>query len=159
MSELWIHHRSGLIISLLLPLGLLICVGLGCVPPRNAGSSDPTSSKSSSPELKVLSKKGTIEYSFVTVEGQVQNISGASLEAVQAVVTHYDGNGSFVTSDSALIEYNPLLPGQTSPYKVLTRHNPAMKTFNVEFKHILGGEIYSIDASPDQKPPQKKKKK
>ena len=159
MSKLWLHYRSGMSMNLLLPLGLLMCVVLGCVPPRNAGSTDPTSSKSSSPELKILSKKGTIEYSFVIVEGQVQNISSARLEAVQAVVTHYDGNGNFVTSDSALIEYDPLLPGQTSPYKVHTRHNPAMKTFNVEFKRLLGGEIYSVDESADQKQPQKKRKK
>ena len=59
---------------LLLPLALLICVVLGCVPPRNTSSADPTS-KSAGPELKLLSQKGTIEYGFVTVEGQVQNIS------------------------------------------------------------------------------------
>jgi hypothetical protein len=47
----------------------------------------------------------------------------------------------FISSDDALIEYNPLLPGQSSPFKVMVRFNPAMKTYRVHFKDVLGRVI------------------
>jgi hypothetical protein len=34
------------------------------------------------------------------------------LEDVEAVVEYYDAQGNFVTSDSALIDFNPILSGQ-----------------------------------------------
>ena len=48
---------------------------------------------------------------------------------------------SFVTSDEALIAYNPVLPGQTAPFEVLTQANPMMKKFSVTFKEMFGGTI------------------
>ena len=46
-----------------------------------------------------------------------------------------------ITSDSSLIEYDPILPGQTSPFKVIERYNPAMEKANIEFKHMWGNRI------------------
>ena len=50
-------------------------------------------------------------------------------------------NGSFITSQSTLIEYNPILGGQTSPWKVMAKHNPAMAEARVEFKQMFGGTL------------------
>ncbi len=58
-----------------------------------------------------------------------------------AVVTYYDKNGGFVTSDDAMIDYNPVLAGQTSPFRITERANPAMRTASVEFKKAFGGTI------------------
>lgn len=82
---------------------------------------------------------------YMEVEGQVENVSGGPLENVTAVATWYDAKGEFITSDTTLIEYNPLLPGQRSPFKVMTRRNPAMKRYSVAFKHLLGGSIQTAD--------------
>lgn len=83
---------------------------------------------------------------YVTLEGQVRNISPQSLRSVEAVVIYYTADGTFLTSNSSLIEYRPLLPGQTSPFKVISPYNPAMSTASVEFKELLGGKIEHREA-------------
>jgi len=40
-----------------------------------------------------------------------------------------------------LIDFDPILPGQTSPFKVLTTHNPAITKGSISFKYILGAQI------------------
>lgn len=79
------------------------------------------------------------------VEGQVQNISDAPLKSVQAVASWYSRDGSFISSDDALIKYDPILPSQTSPFTVMTRANPQMKKFTVEFKVFAGEKINTAD--------------
>ena len=70
-----------------------------------------------------------------------------SLRNVVAVVSFYDARGNFITSDDALIDYNPILPGQASPFSVMATENPAMRTARVEFKELMGGTIPHIDSS------------
>ena len=82
-------------------------------------------------------------YSYVTAEGMVTNQSNQSLSNVTALVSFFDASGGFITSDTGIIEYNPILPGQTSPWKVMVRYNPAMKSARVEFKELFGGTIAS----------------
>lgn len=86
-------------------------------------------------------------YGYVEVEGQVKNISGASLENVAVVASFYEKDGGFITSDSALIEYNPILSGQVSPFKVMERWNPAMEKVQIEFKELLGKKLEHISVS------------
>ncbi len=81
------------------------------------------------------------QYGYITVNGQVKNVSEASLEAVDAVVEFYDANGKFVKSDDALIDYDPILPGQTSPFSVISTDNPAIKQYKTSFKYLLDGSI------------------
>jgi hypothetical protein len=69
------------------------------------------------------------------------------LKNVAVVATWYDKDGNFIKTDDALIDYNPILPGQTSPFKTITSGNPAMSRYTVEFKHLLGGTISHDDQS------------
>ena len=85
---------------------------------------------------------------YAIVQGEVENISGAALKNVAAVATWYDKDGGFITSDTTLIDYNPILPGQRSPYKVMSRHNPAMAKYGIDFKSLMGGAIRSRDDRP-----------
>jgi hypothetical protein len=80
---------------------------------------------------------------FAYVEGRVTNISGGRLESVSAVGSWYTSDGSFITSDDALIEYDPLLADQSSPFKVISRYNPSMKRCNVEFQELFGDYLPS----------------
>ena len=75
------------------------------------------------------------------VEGQVENISQSSMKNVVAVANFYTQDGEFITSENALIEYDPIPPGQTSPFKTGARYNPAMKRCSVDFKEFFGGKI------------------
>jgi len=91
--------------------------------------------------LEVTAFGWSKEYSYAIVEGAVKNISSQSLRNVEAVAIFEDKSGGFITSDSALIEYNPILAGQSSPFRVGARWNPAMATCRIEFKQLMGGEL------------------
>jgi hypothetical protein len=98
--------------------------------------------RATAPELAFLSARGgRSSDSYFTVEGQVQNLTDRPLPSVEAVVTWYTKTDQFISAESALVEYDPLLPGQTSPFKVITRANPAMDKYSVEFKQLRGGPL------------------
>ncbi|MDC0358157.1 zinc ribbon domain-containing protein [Oligoflexia bacterium] len=92
-------------------------------------------------DLELIKWSWSNSSSYVTAKGQVKNISGRKLKSVVALVSFFDKNDNFITSDTSLIEYNPIMPGQISPFSVIERYNPAMKTARVEFKHHFGGKI------------------
>jgi hypothetical protein len=130
---------------LLIVICQLLPNGKSRATPTLAGSSSSSPPTSDEPELEVISFTwgGTETGHFVEAKGQVKNISGKRLENVQAVVTFNDRSDGFITSSDALIDYNPILPGQTSPFSVIETYNPAMRTgtATVEFKFLMGGTI------------------
>ena len=71
----------------------------------------------------------------------MKNISDGPLRGVEVVASWYDKNGNFITSDSAVIEYSPIMPGQKSPFKTISRANPLMQRYTVSFKQLFGGEL------------------
>lgn len=83
----------------------------------------------------------TKSYSFITYEGRVRNISGKSLRNVMAVASYFTKDGTFVKTADALIDFNPVLDGQISPFKTITTDNPAIQRCSVEFKELLGSKI------------------
>ncbi|MBU0767453.1 FxLYD domain-containing protein [Patescibacteria group bacterium] len=85
------------------------------------------------------------ESGYAIAEGQVQNVSGQKLSNVQAVLELYDSNGDFISSGSALIEYDPLLPKQRSPFEVMVRYNPAMKGAQITFGVLGGRQLNSME--------------
>lgn len=101
----------------------------------------PTPAPEPRESLALLSSTGYDEYDFQITEGQVKNITDAPIRRIEAVVTWLDKGGGFITSDSAMIKFDPILPGQTSPFRITTTRNPAMSKYRVEFKQILGGTI------------------
>ena len=92
-------------------------------------------------QLEIISSSWSQDHGYATYEGQVKNISNVNLKNVQAVATWYDSNGNMITSSSALIEYNPILSGQISPFKVMKTYNPAMEKAGVEFSKLMGGTL------------------
>lgn len=81
------------------------------------------------------------EHGYAIAEGAIKNISSESLDNVVAVMLIYDKNGNFIKSDDALIEYRPILPGQTSPFKVMSSFNPEMNKATINFKAFSGGTL------------------
>jgi Short C-terminal domain len=78
---------------------------------------------------------------YAELTGSVKNISNEKLENIDVVGLFKDKSGELITSDDAVIDYNPILPGQTSPFKVMVTWNPAMRTAEVDFKELMGGTI------------------
>lgn len=93
------------------------------------------------PQLLLLDWSWHTEYDYAIIEGTVKNVSDINLKNVEAIVKFKTKDGKFITSDSTLIEYNPILPGQVSPFKVMVRYNPAMYTAIIDFKEMFGGSI------------------
>lgn len=91
--------------------------------------------------LELISWQWHSEHDYAIVEGLVKNISKSSIQNIEAVAILYDENGKFITSDNALIKYTPLLPEQTSPFKIYVTWNPRMKKCSIGFKHFIGGVI------------------
>ncbi|MCH7656629.1 MAG: hypothetical protein IIC95_11720 [Chloroflexi bacterium] len=81
------------------------------------------------------------DFGFAYVEGRVTNISGRTLENVTAVAQWFTPAEEFITSDTALIQFNPLLPGQTSPFKTITTLNPAMESCSISFQTLFGAGL------------------
>lgn len=120
-------------------------IGKACGPssgdPQKAHSSTVTNRPSAKPQLELVNWNWRTEYDYAIAEGKVKNISGVSLKNIEAVVSFYTKEGTFITSDTALIEYNPLLADQESPFKVMTTFNPAMNNAKIDFKDLWGGAI------------------
>lgn len=93
------------------------------------------------PKLELRSWRWSEEYGYYNVVGEVKNISGQSMENVEIVASFYDSYDTFIKSADAMIDYNPILPGQTSPFKAMTSTNPAIKKASVQFKFLFGGRI------------------
>lgn len=148
-----------LTVAVLFSLTFAWCVSNMPAPRRS--SSSPTATRSAAPatpdlarptppaepsaKLALLSARGYDEHGFHFVEGQVRNISNEPLKNVTAVASWYDKSDGFITTADAIIEYNPILPGQTSPFKTITTTNPAMAKYSIAFKELMGGQIETED--------------
>ncbi len=151
-------------------LGLLILGGLFAycarefgTPTNRATTQSPAESQAVSqtqlavPKLALLSSRGYEEYGYHIIEGQVQNISTETLKSVTAIGTWFAKDGSFIKADDALIDFNPILPGQTSHFRTMSTSNPAMSRYSIDFKELMGGTILFQDQRNEPKKPKKRK--
>ena len=92
--------------------------------------------------LIVESWSWRVEDGYAFVIGEVTNRSTQKIENIDVIISYHTKEGTLVKTDSALVEYNPTLPGQTTPFEVITRYNPRIETAQLNFKHLLfGGTI------------------
>lgn len=109
---------------------------------QNAGTQNVESGAPQGKEkLELISYKCSSEYGYFKVTGQVKNISDKPMENVVAVGSHYTADGTFVKADEAIIKYNPILAGQTSPFETISTGNPEIEKCQIEFKEFFGGTI------------------
>ena len=91
--------------------------------------------------LRLLGHGCRQEYDYQVCEGEVRNTSGEPLENVMVEVRFQDKAGGFIKSEDAMIGYQPLMPGQTSPFKLGTINNPLIRHYTIAFKQMFGGEL------------------
>lgn len=92
-------------------------------------------------ELLLLDWRWYTEHGYAQAVGRVKNSSGRRLENIQVVVEWKTGSGALVKTGTALLEYNPIMPGQTSPFKVMAKNNPEMTRATISFKTLFGGTV------------------
>lgn len=92
-------------------------------------------------QLELLSSRGELGERYNKVHGQVKNLTSDPIDNIKVVVSWMSASGEFIVSDSALIDYRPLMPGQVSPFSTITSANPLMKKYRVEFSTMRGAVI------------------
>lgn len=75
---------------------------------------------------------------ITTCEGSIRNLSTRTVEGVQVVIEWLDDQGAVQATNSGPIDYNPLLPGQESPWTLLGSYNPGLTKFMVSFRGPAG---------------------
>ena len=81
------------------------------------------------------------EYGYAHLEGKVRNNTNMRLENIVAVTSWSTSGGTFISSHDAIIDYNPVMPGQASPFETIGTYNPQMSECSVSFKEFFGGTI------------------
>ncbi len=92
-------------------------------------------------DLELIDWGWNSRHGYFIAEGRVKNISDSKMKNVEVLFSTFDAAGEMISTDAAIIEYNPILPNQTSPFKAMMTANPAAKTARVEFKYLMGGSI------------------
>jgi hypothetical protein len=125
-------------------------VGGTPIAPTNSGSRSNSLVSVQADQLELLASNGELGEHYNKVHGQVKNISDKAIDNIKVVVTWYSKEGTFITSDDALIDYRPLLPGQVSPFSTITSTNPAMSRYSLEFTTFRGAKVATKDSRPSK---------
>ena len=78
---------------------------------------------------------------FVEINSEVKNLSNAPLHYVEAVARYYTEDDSFISSESSFLKFDPLLPNQTSPFRIMRLVNPKIKKVKLSF--VVDGKVLS----------------
>ncbi len=145
-------------------LVVLGCIGGGRRNPStsSSGSSQSTNENvDASPPLELMSWRWaqTASDMFVEVNGEVRNVSDEKLDALRVTAEFRTKDGTLITTEDGMVESSPLLPEQTSSFKIMGRYNSEMATCNLRFKTIWGTEIDYTDKSKTNTPPPAKTKR
>jgi len=84
------------------------------------------------------------ETNYFKVRGEVKNLSVAAVKNIVAVATVRTSDGTFVKSANALIEYQPLMAGQVSPFTIIDTGNPSIQTAELSFRMFFDGSMEFI---------------
>ena len=103
----------------------------------------PLAASSQTPVVQLTGLSCYFNAGYINVQGQVKNVTDYPVDDLEAIAVFKTGTGTFVDSSSALVEYQPLLPGQTSPFKVLKTINPAIDSAELDFKLFSGETVKS----------------
>jgi hypothetical protein len=102
-------------------------------------------------QLELISRKCGKENINVFIIGEVKNISSESLEKIMAVGKFQTKDGNLVKSVEAVIDSNPILPGQTSGFKVGGTDDPAITDCYLSFKNQAGQQLTYVSTKDRKK--------
>lgn len=143
-TSIWTVLRWIVIAVVVLPIGVCAYI-FGSVADKvdraERTSPELVSSTPPTPPLEVKSWKCEVEHTYIHVRGEVKNVTDRPLENIMVVGAFRDKNGTLVKSEDALVDYDPIMPGQTSPFSAGTRHNPQITDCGLSFKVLMGGTV------------------
>jgi hypothetical protein len=119
---------------------------IAMISPSSSSTINSTTSTSGEPVLELMSMNTYTEYGYHHITGEVKNISTENLENVMAVGVFKDSEGNVIKTAEALIEFDPLLPGQSSPFEVLDTYHPSVTSGSVTFTTLWGTPLNTQDS-------------
>lgn len=90
------------------------------------------------PDVVVLALTCTLTAMGPEIEGEIKNVSFQSLSNVEIDSTFLDVNGKFVNTAQAQLEFNPILPGQTSTFDGYGDPNIAITKVTIATSILFG---------------------
>ena len=123
------------------------CLALLALPSRHASPSAAAVSTATQPApLELLSLRHTQEQSALTISGLVQNPrNGTALSQVTATAFLFGGDGTFLTSGRAPLDFTTLRAGEESPFVINVPVTGAVARYRVSFRDQTGRVIGHID--------------
>jgi hypothetical protein len=96
--------------------------------------------------LELLSLKHTLQGETMTIAGLVQNPrAGRTLQRIAATALLFDGEGSFLASGRALLDFTTLAPGDESPFVITVPATSAVARYRIGFRGADGNVIGHVD--------------
>ncbi|MEM7034348.1 MAG: hypothetical protein AAF629_32695 [Chloroflexota bacterium] len=109
-------------------------------------SSPPTATVTGAYVLELLALKDEqLDDTLFRVYGQIKNISDKNLQSVVAEAEFFAENKRPIRTADTLIERKLILPGQTSPFEIVTTDEPHIAHYIVTFKRLFGSTIPTLD--------------
>jgi hypothetical protein len=110
-------------------------------PPSSSAPSRSDPPSSSGPQLHVLAFSCSNEDGYAHVRGEVRSLASRPIENLMVIGELRQADGTLIKTAEAMVEYDPLMPGQASPFHALTPHNPLATNCGLAFKTLWGGQI------------------
>src|SRR5258708_3073962 len=82
-----------------------------------------STSLNGAPEINATSLQAIRRFEYVTVVGELRNLTAVPLTNVEAVVEVYDSNGTLSGVESALLGVRQFAPVDTTPFTVVLRES------------------------------------
>jgi hypothetical protein len=112
----------------------------GTVAARGAATNGTTTA------LELMSLRQDMQEGTLTISGLVRNPrSGVPQERLTAVVFFFDGQGGFLSSTRAPLDYRALAPGEESPFQLSAPAPAGVARYRVSFRRDEGAVVPHID--------------
>jgi hypothetical protein len=106
--------------------------------PMESHPPDAHADNPNNPEVVVLALTCTPTSVGPEIQGEIKNLSSQPIGNAEIKPTFRDTNGGFVSTADALVSFNPLLPGQTSPFDGYGGMNPAIAKVTIAPSILFG---------------------
>jgi hypothetical protein len=96
--------------------------------------------------LELMSLRQEMQDGTLTISGLVRNPrAGVPQERLTAVVFFFDGQGGFLSSTRAPLDYRALAPGEESPFQLSAPAPPGVARYRVSFRRDEGAVVPHVD--------------
>jgi hypothetical protein len=96
--------------------------------------------------LELMSLHQEMQDGTLKISGLVRNPrGGVPQEKLTAVVFFFDGQGGFLSSTRAPLDYRALAPGEESPFQLSAPAPAGVARYRVSFRHDEGAVVPHVD--------------